>query len=42
MLADMPEKNQHAACQVAHAISTHAVEREFDLWGGRLAPVVIH
>ena len=30
MLADMPEKNQNAACQVAHAISTHAVEREFD------------
>ena len=32
MLADMPEKNQHAACQVAHAISTHAVEREFDFF----------
>lgn len=32
MLADMPEKNQHAACQVAHAISTHAVEREFDYY----------
>lgn len=30
MLADMPEVNQHAACQVAHAISTHRVEREFD------------
>jgi len=30
MLADMPEKNQNAACQVAHAISTHVVEREFD------------
>jgi CRISPR system Cascade subunit CasC len=30
MLADMPEANQHAACQVAHAISTHRVEREFD------------
>ena len=30
MLADMPEKNQNAACQVAHAISTHAVDREFD------------
>ena len=27
MLADMPEKNQNAACQVAHAISTHSVER---------------
>lgn len=32
MLADMPAKNQHAACQVAHAISTHAVEREFDFY----------
>lgn len=32
MLADMPEKNQHAACQVAHAFSTHAVEREFDFY----------
>lgn len=32
MLADMPEKNQTAACQVAHAISTHAVEREFDFF----------
>jgi len=32
MLADMPEKNQHAACQVAHAISTHSVEREFDYY----------
>jgi len=32
MLTDMPEKNQHAACQVAHAISTHAVEREFDFY----------
>lgn len=32
MLADMPEKNQHAACQVAHAISTHVVEREFDFY----------
>jgi len=32
MLADMPEKSQHAACQVAHAISTHAVEREFDFY----------
>lgn len=30
MLADLPEVNQHAACQVAHAISTHRVEREFD------------
>lgn len=32
MLADMPERNQHAACQVAHAISTHHVEREFDFY----------
>ena len=31
MLADMP-KNQNAACQVAHAISTHSVEREFDFY----------
>lgn len=30
MLADLPEANQHAACQVAHALSTHRVEREFD------------
>ena len=32
MLADMPAKNQNAACQVAHAISTHSVEREFDFY----------
>lgn len=32
MLADMPEKNQNAACQVAHAISTHSVERDFDFY----------
>lgn len=32
MLADMPENSQNAACQVAHAISTHAVEREFDFY----------
>lgn len=32
MLADLPEKNQDAACQVAHAISTHVVEREFDFY----------
>ena len=32
MLTDMPEKNQNAACQVAHALSTHAVEREFDFY----------
>ncbi|MCP1679473.1 type I-E CRISPR-associated protein Cas7/Cse4/CasC [Kerstersia gyiorum] len=30
MLADLPVVNQDAACQVAHAISTHRVEREFD------------
>lgn len=30
MLADLPEVNQDAACQVAHALSTHQVEREFD------------
>jgi CRISPR system Cascade subunit CasC len=30
MLADLPKANQDAACQVAHAISTHRVEREFD------------
>ena len=30
MLADLPQANQEAACQVAHAISTHRVEREFD------------
>lgn len=32
MLADMPEQNIQAACQVAHAISTHSVEREFDFY----------
>lgn len=32
MLADMPENNQNAACQVAHAISTHTVDREFDFY----------
>lgn len=30
MLADLPEANQYAACQVAHSISTHRVEPEFD------------
>jgi len=30
MLADLPAVNQYAACQVAHAISTHRVDREFD------------
>ena len=29
MLADLPEVNQYAACQVAHAISTHRVDLEF-------------
>lgn len=32
MLADLPEKNQDAACQVAHALSTNKVEREFDFY----------
>jgi len=32
MLADKPEKNQDAACQVAHALSTHRVDREFDFF----------
>lgn len=32
MLADMPAKNQYAACQVAHALSTHSVDREFDFY----------
>jgi CRISPR system Cascade subunit CasC len=32
MLADMPEKNQSAACQVAHSISTHVIERSFDFY----------
>lgn len=30
MLADLPDANTDAACQVAHAISTHRVDREFD------------
>lgn len=30
MLTDLPEANQHAACQVAHALSTHRVELEVD------------
>lgn len=30
MLADQPALNQDAACQVAHALSTHKVDREFD------------
>jgi CRISPR system Cascade subunit CasC len=32
MLADLPEANTDASCQVAHAISTHRVEREFDYY----------
>ena len=32
MLADLPAKNVDAACQVAHAISTHRIEREFDFY----------
>jgi CRISPR system Cascade subunit CasC len=32
MLANLPERNQDAACQVAHALSTHKVEREFDFF----------
>jgi CRISPR system Cascade subunit CasC len=32
MLADRPSYNQDAACQVAHAISTHKVELEYDFY----------
>lgn len=32
MLANLPEKNQYAACQVAHAISTHKVEHNEDFY----------
>ena len=32
MLADLPVKNQDAACQVAHALSTNKIEREFDFF----------
>lgn len=32
MLADLPEKNQFAAAQVAHAISTHKVEHGEDFY----------
>lgn len=32
MLADLPQKNREAACQVAHALSTNAVQREFDFF----------
>lgn len=30
MIADSPDTNVDAACQVAHALSTHAVDLEFD------------
>ena len=32
MLADLPEQNVDAACQVAHAISTNKIEMEFDFY----------
>ncbi len=32
MLADRPETNMDAACQVAHAISTHAVNMDMDFF----------
>lgn len=32
MLADRPEFGVDAACQVAHALSTHKVDREFDFY----------
>lgn len=32
MLANLPEGNTDAACQVAHAISTHRIDREFDYY----------
>lgn len=32
MLADRPELGVDASCQVAHAISTHKVDREFDFY----------
>ncbi len=32
MLADRPERGMDAAAQVAHAISTHKVDREFDFY----------
>lgn len=32
MLADLPEKNINAACQVAHALSTNQVSMEFDFY----------
>lgn len=32
MLANLPEANTDASCQVAHAISTHRVDRDFDYY----------
>ncbi|MBO0719532.1 MAG: type I-E CRISPR-associated protein Cas7/Cse4/CasC [Blastocatellia bacterium] len=32
MLADLPDRNVHAASQVAHAISTNKISMEFDLY----------
>ena len=32
MLANLPEANQYAACQVAHAISTHKVDYDEDFY----------
>ena len=32
MIANLPEKNVEASCQVAHAISTNKVEVEFDFY----------
>jgi CRISPR system Cascade subunit CasC len=32
MLADLPDLNMDAAAQVAHAVSTHRVDREFDFY----------
>ena len=32
MIADLPDRNLEAACQVAHALSTHRVSMEFDFF----------
>lgn len=32
MVADDPSLNEDASCQVAHAISTHAIQNEFDFY----------
>ncbi len=32
MVADDPSLNEDASCQVAHAISTHAIQNEFDFF----------